>query len=35
VTTSARFLDRYPMYASTSAIDDLRASEYARLDDND
>jgi molybdenum cofactor sulfurtransferase len=32
VTTSARFLDRYPMYASTSAIDDLRASEYARLD---
>jgi selenocysteine lyase/cysteine desulfurase len=32
VTSSARFLDRYPAYASTSAIDDLRASEYARLD---
>jgi molybdenum cofactor sulfurtransferase len=28
----ARFLAAHPEYASTSALDDLRASEYARLD---
>jgi selenocysteine lyase/cysteine desulfurase len=30
--TRARFLDSYPAYASTSALDDLRAAEYGRLD---
>ncbi len=28
----ARFLHAYPTYASTGALDDLRAREYARLD---
>ena len=28
----ARFLQQYPEYAGTSALDDLRASEYSRLD---
>ena len=32
MTTSRAFLDRHPAYAGTSALDDLRASEYARLD---
>ena len=30
--THARFLDRHPAYAGTSALDDLRAAEYRRLD---
>ena len=30
--TSGPFLDRYPAYLTTSALDDLRALEYARLD---
>ena len=30
--TYARFLHAYPSYASTDALDDLRAREYARLD---
>ena len=30
--TRARFLDSYPAYAGTSALDDLRAAEYGRLD---
>jgi molybdenum cofactor sulfurtransferase len=29
------FLQRYPAYAGTSKLDDLRASEYARLDKQD
>ena len=32
MTTHARFLDRPPAYAGTAALDDLRASEYGRLD---
>ena len=28
----AAFLQAYPSYASTSRLDDLRATEYARLD---
>lgn len=32
MTTLARFLDLYPAYASTSALDELRALEYGRLD---
>ena len=32
MTTFARFLDTYPAYASTSALDDLRRAEYGRLD---
>ena len=28
----ARFLDTHPAYAATSALDDLRAAEYGRLD---
>ena len=28
----ARFLDNHPDYAATSALDDLRSSEYSRLD---
>lgn len=32
VTTPASFLARFPAYAATRAIDDLRASEYGRLD---
>jgi molybdenum cofactor sulfurtransferase len=32
VTSVARFLDVHPDYARTSALDDLRASEYGRLD---
>ena len=30
--TSGPFFDRYPAYLGTSALDDLRAVEYARLD---
>jgi molybdenum cofactor sulfurtransferase len=30
--TRARFLDSHPAYAGTSALDDLRAAEYDRLD---
>jgi molybdenum cofactor sulfurtransferase len=30
--TRARFLDSHPAYAGTSALDDLRAAEYGRLD---
>jgi selenocysteine lyase/cysteine desulfurase len=30
--THARFLDSHPAYAKTSALDDLRAAEYGRLD---
>jgi selenocysteine lyase/cysteine desulfurase len=32
VTTIARFLDGHPDYSATSALDELRASEYGRLD---
>ena len=32
MTTPAQFLARFPAYAATRAIDDLRASEYGRLD---
>ena len=32
MTSSARFLGSHPSYASTSALDDLRTSEYGRLD---
>ena len=32
MTTRARFLDSHPAYATTSALDDLRAAEYGRLD---
>jgi selenocysteine lyase/cysteine desulfurase len=32
VTTRAEFLDSHPAYAGTSALDDLRAAEYGRLD---
>jgi selenocysteine lyase/cysteine desulfurase len=32
VKTSGPFFDRYPAYLGTSALDDLRAVEYARLD---
>jgi selenocysteine lyase/cysteine desulfurase len=32
VTTFARFLDTHPDYATTSALDELRTSEYGRLD---
>ena len=32
MTTLARFLDSHPAYAGTSALDDLRAAEYGRLD---
>ena len=32
VTTLARFLDGHPDYATTSALDDWRTSEYGRLD---
>ncbi len=32
MTTSADFLARHPAYATTRAIDDLRAAEYGRLD---
>ena len=32
VTVRARFLDTHPAYAGTSALDDLRAAEYGRLD---
>jgi molybdenum cofactor sulfurtransferase len=32
VTTHRRFLSRYPAYAGTAALDDLRAAEYGRLD---
>jgi selenocysteine lyase/cysteine desulfurase len=32
VTAFARFLDDHPAYAATSALDELRASEYGRLD---
>ena len=28
----SEFLKKYPTYASTSALDDLRAADYARLD---
>jgi molybdenum cofactor sulfurtransferase len=31
-TTLARFLDSHPAYAATSALDELRAAEYGRLD---
>lgn len=31
-TAEAEFLARYPEFASTRALDDLRATEYARLD---
>ncbi|MFN8565707.1 MAG: hypothetical protein U0703_29670 [Anaerolineae bacterium] len=27
-----RFIERYPAYAATSVLDDLRAADYARLD---
>src|ERR1043166_8636480 len=30
----AEFLSRYPEYAGTSVLDDLRASEYRRLDEH-
>jgi molybdenum cofactor sulfurtransferase len=32
VTTIARFLASHPAYSTTSALDDLRTSEYGRLD---
>src|SRR5471030_1654278 len=32
VTDVARFLSSYPAYVTTSALDELRASEYGRLD---
>ncbi len=32
MATSTRFLDRHPAYASTDALDALRALEYSRLD---
>jgi molybdenum cofactor sulfurtransferase len=32
VTSSQRFLERYPSYASTTALDALRAAQYGRLD---
>lgn len=32
MTSVARFLAAHPAYASTSALDDLRAAEYGRLD---
>ncbi len=32
MTAVARFLDSHPEYATTSALDDLRSSEYSRLD---
>ncbi len=32
MTSRARFLDSHPSYTATSALDDLRASEYGRLD---
>jgi molybdenum cofactor sulfurtransferase len=32
VTPRASFLERYPAYAATSVLDDLRAAEYGRLD---
>ena len=32
VTTFARFLDLYPAYAGTRLLDELRASEYGRVD---
>jgi len=32
VTAYAQFLDDYPAYPATSALDELRASEYGRLD---
>ena len=32
VGATARFLERYPAYATTATLDDLRASEYGRLD---
>ena len=32
MTTRARFLESHPAYATTGALDDLRASEYGRLD---
>jgi molybdenum cofactor sulfurtransferase len=32
VTARARFLETYPAYAATSALDNLRAAEYGRLD---
>jgi molybdenum cofactor sulfurtransferase len=32
VTDVARFLEHHPGYAATSALDDLRVSEYGRLD---
>jgi selenocysteine lyase/cysteine desulfurase len=35
VTTFARFLDSHPDYSATSALDELRAAEYRRLDSQD
>jgi len=32
VTAYAQFLDDYPAYSATNALDELRASEYGRLD---
>ncbi len=32
MTAFARFLDSHPAYSTTSALDELRASEYGRLD---
>ena len=32
MTTSARFLESYPAYASTAPLDALRAAQYGRLD---
>jgi molybdenum cofactor sulfurtransferase len=32
VTSDSRVVSRYPAYAGTSALDDLRAEEYGRLD---
>ena len=33
VSSQKAFLDQYPAYAETTALDELRASEYARLDE--
>ena len=33
-TTYAAFLERYPAYAGTSALDELRSSEFGRLDEH-
>src|SRR5450432_3195414 len=32
VTALSQFLDHFPAYSSTSALDELRAAEYGRLD---